>query len=123
MAECVYSGRRRLARQLLGAECTNDVAVGASSQPVPAAGGVRDTRAHDGRSGGSIMSVAAAPAVKRGSETKPAVPRPEVRHAVKDLLLRSKAFASLPPNLQQEIAHHTTEIADYLAAPEGIRAD
>ncbi len=47
-------------------------------------------------------------------------PRHEVRLAVKDLLLQSKAFAQLPPALQQQIAHDTTQIADYLAAPQGV---
>lgn len=50
----------------------------------------------------------------------PPQPNPEVRHAVKDLLMRSPAFARLPPATQQQIAHDTTAIADYLAAPEGI---
>lgn len=50
----------------------------------------------------------------------PPPPKPEVRHAVKDLLMRSPAFARLPPATQQQIAHDTTAIADYLAAPEGI---
>ena len=47
-------------------------------------------------------------------------PRPEVRQAVKTLLTRSPAFASLPAARQQQIAHDTALIADYLAAPEGI---
>ncbi len=53
--------------------------------------------------------------------TAPApTPRPEVRQAVKTLLTRSSAFASLPAAQQQQIAHDTALIADYLAAPEGI---
>jgi len=47
-------------------------------------------------------------------------PRPEVRQAVKELLTRSPAFASLPAGQQRQIAHDTALIADYLAAPEGI---
>jgi hypothetical protein len=47
-------------------------------------------------------------------------PRPEVRQAVKELLTRSPAFASLPAGKQRQIAHDTALIADYLAAPEGI---
>ncbi|PCE24792.1 hypothetical protein [Burkholderia ubonensis] len=49
-----------------------------------------------------------------------AVPRAEVRRAVKDLLLQSQAFQRLPGHVQQQIAHDTAQIADYLAAPEGI---
>lgn len=49
-----------------------------------------------------------------------AVPRAEVRHAVKDLLQQSLAFRRLPGHVQQQIAHDTAQIADYLAAPEGI---
>jgi hypothetical protein len=36
------------------------------------------------------------------------------------MLTRSKAFASLPPDKQQQIARDTAVIADYLASPEGI---
>lgn len=48
------------------------------------------------------------------------LPDPNVRLAVKDLLTRSPAFARLPAATQQQIAHDTTQIANYLAAPEGI---
>lgn len=47
-------------------------------------------------------------------------PDPNVRLAVKDLLTRSPAFARLPAATQQQIAHDTTQIANYLAVPEGI---
>jgi len=50
----------------------------------------------------------------------PPVPRPEVRQAVRQMLTQSKAFASLPPEKQQQIARDTALIADYLAAPEGV---
>ncbi len=50
-------------------------------------------------------------------------PRPEVRQAVKTMLTQSKAFASLPPAKQQEVARDTALVADYLASPEGIRGD
>jgi len=50
-------------------------------------------------------------------------PRPEVRAQVRDLLLQSKAFAALPRDKQLQIARDTVQIADYLAAPEGIPAD
>lgn len=53
----------------------------------------------------------------------PPKPRPEVRQAVKDLLIRSNAFADMPPAKQQEIARNTALIADYLASPEGIHDD
>lgn len=49
------------------------------------------------------------------------VPQPEVRYAVKDLLMRSPAFAKLPADTQQEIAYNMTQVADYLCAPEGIQ--
>ncbi len=45
------------------------------------------------------------------------------RAEVRNLLLRSEAFRALPPETQRSIARHTVEIASYLAAPEGIRAD
>jgi hypothetical protein len=45
-----------------------------------------------------------------------------VRYAVKDLLLRSPAFARLPPAIQQQIAHDTTQIAGYLVEPGGVPA-
>jgi hypothetical protein len=50
----------------------------------------------------------------------PPVPRSEVRQAVRAMLTQSKAFASLPPEKQQQIARDTALIADYLASPEGI---
>ncbi len=43
-----------------------------------------------------------------------------VRQSVKDLLLKSQAFRALPPETQREIAKNTVEVANYLAAPEGI---
>jgi hypothetical protein len=52
---------------------------------------------------------------------KPLPPPPvEARQAVKNLLLRSPAFAKLPAATQQKIAQDTAEIAGYLAQPEGI---
>lgn len=45
------------------------------------------------------------------------------RREVRDMLLRSEAFRALPSDKQREIAHHTVEIASYLAAPEGVRAN
>jgi hypothetical protein len=50
----------------------------------------------------------------------PATPRPEVRQQVRKLLGRSKAFAALSPEKQQQVARDTALIADYLAAPEDI---
>lgn len=48
------------------------------------------------------------------------IPAPEVREAVKNVLTRCASFAELPPERQQQIAHDTARIADYLAAPDGI---
>jgi hypothetical protein len=62
----------------------------------------------------------AAPARATSSSSAAPTPRPEVREAVKRLLTRSKAFTSLSPAQQQQTAHDTALIADYLAAPEGI---
>ncbi|MEM6252894.1 MAG: hypothetical protein AAF821_08225 [Cyanobacteria bacterium P01_D01_bin.156] len=45
------------------------------------------------------------------------------RQNVKDLLLKSDAFCSLPPDKQKEIANHTVQIASYLAEPDGIRGN
>jgi hypothetical protein len=45
------------------------------------------------------------------------------RQNVRDLLLQSQAFQSLPPDKQKEIANRTVQIASYLAEPEGIRAN
>jgi hypothetical protein len=50
-------------------------------------------------------------------------PAPEVREAVKNVLTRCAAFAALPPERQQQIAHDTTRIADYLVAPEGFSGE
>jgi len=50
-------------------------------------------------------------------------PRKEVREAVRALLTQAPAFAQLAPAKQQQVARDTALIADYLAAPEGIRAD
>lgn len=50
-------------------------------------------------------------------------PPPEVRNAVKGLLLRSPAFSKLPASTQQSIAHDMTQVADYLARPEGIEGN
>jgi hypothetical protein len=49
------------------------------------------------------------------------VPRPEVRDAVKKLLMKSDAFRQLPPAKQMSIAQSTALIADYLVAPENIK--
>lgn len=57
------------------------------------------------------------------NELRSGQPAAEVRHAVKDLLLQSPAFAKLPAATQLQIAHDTTKIADYLATPEGIRGN
>jgi hypothetical protein len=43
-----------------------------------------------------------------------------VRREVRNLLTQSRAFQSLPPEKQRDIAKQTVEIASYLAAPEGI---
>jgi hypothetical protein len=48
-------------------------------------------------------------------------PRPEVRDAVKNLLMKSDAFRQLSPDKQRSIAQSTALIADYLVAPENIK--
>jgi hypothetical protein len=57
------------------------------------------------------------------SRANTAVPPPEVRNEVKQLLLSSKSFSRLPPATQQQIAHDMTRVAGYIAAPEGIRGN
>jgi hypothetical protein len=57
------------------------------------------------------------------SETTLPPPRPEVRHAVRDLLTESESFKRVPVETQRDIAHNMAQIAEYLAAPEGITAD
>ena len=54
---------------------------------------------------------------------RPTPPRPEVRDAVRGLLTQSQAFAALPPDKQRQVARDTAQIADYLAAPEGIEGN
>ncbi len=44
----------------------------------------------------------------------------EVRKQVKDMLLGSEAFKSLPVDKQMQIAHDTVNVVNYLANPEGI---
>lgn len=45
------------------------------------------------------------------------------RSEVRQLLTQSAAFRALPPDAQREIAHNTVQVASYLAAPEGIKAN
>lgn len=45
------------------------------------------------------------------------------RQEVRDMLLRSEAFRALPAAAQREIANNTVQVASYLAAPEGIKAN
>ena len=66
------------------------------------------------------MMAAASTAKKRTETTPPVMPKPEVRHAVRGLLLNSLAFSKLPLETQRQIAHDMTQVADYLATPEGI---
>lgn len=47
-------------------------------------------------------------------------PDPVVRSKVRDLLLSAPAFRNLPPDQQQQVVHHTVEVADYLARPDGL---
>jgi hypothetical protein len=44
----------------------------------------------------------------------------EVRRQVRRLLEQSPGFRGLPPDRQREIARHTVDVCNYLAAPEGI---
>jgi hypothetical protein len=46
-----------------------------------------------------------------------------VRQNVMELLTKSQAFLSLPPDKRKEIARQTVEVASYLAEPEGIRGN
>ncbi len=55
--------------------------------------------------------------------TLPRPPRPEVRDAVRDLLMKSEAFAALPPERQRQVAKDTALIANYLAAPDDIEGN
>jgi len=47
-------------------------------------------------------------------------PSAEVRREVKSLLMQSPSYGSLPAAKQQQVAHDTALIADYLSKPEGI---
>lgn len=67
------------------------------------------------------MSLIAAPTKPGADATAQALDLSRVN--VRELLLRSEAFQALPPEKQREIARNTVEIASYLAAPEGIRAN
>jgi hypothetical protein len=67
-----------------------------------------------------MMMAATSTAHKKIDKTVPSIPKPEVRHAVRDLLVKSQAFAKLAPETQKQIAHDMTQVADYLATPEGI---
>lgn len=55
-----------------------------------------------------------------GSNKVAPMPKAEVRSAVQALLLKNPAFAQLPPATQQQIAHDTVQVADYLASPAGL---
>ncbi|MGH7454299.1 MAG: hypothetical protein ACRENG_23290 [bacterium] len=58
---------------------------------------------------------------KANGATSPSQQRLEiVRNGVKELLLKSQAFRTLPSETQREIAKNTVEVVNYLAAPEGI---
>jgi hypothetical protein len=50
-------------------------------------------------------------------------PNADVRRNVRELLLSSPAYTKLPAATQQQIAHDMTQVADYIAAPEGIPAN
>ncbi|RHW18622.1 hypothetical protein D1610_00135 [Sphingomonas gilva] len=50
-------------------------------------------------------------------------PAPEVRQGIAQMLSRSQAFRNMPAKDQQEIAHNTALIADYIARPEGIEGN
>src|SRR6266516_3272872 len=66
------------------------------------------------------MMAATSTAQKKSYNTQPSIPNREVRLAVRKLLLESPAFAKLAPETQRQIAHDMTQVADYLATPEGI---
>lgn len=50
-------------------------------------------------------------------------PRNEVREAVRDLLMKSEAFAAMPPEKQRQLAQDLALVSDYLVAPEGIEGN
>ncbi len=66
------------------------------------------------RPGPSAVAATASPA--ESSEAA----RDEVRRQVRVLLEQSPAFRALSADKQREIAHHTVQVCDYLATPEGI---
>src|ERR1044071_961387 len=77
----------------------------------------RNSPPHDGRMGDERMNAAGSSSQK--TEAAPP-PKPEVRQAVKELLMRSPSFARLPAATQQQIAHDTAQVANYLAVPDGL---
>src|SRR5262245_26757821 len=66
------------------------------------------------------MSATHYASTKKNAEPASPAPKPEVRHAVRDLLLQSASFSKLPPETQKQIAHDMAQVADYLVSPEGI---
>lgn len=54
------------------------------------------------------------------ANAKAQTPATEVRQGIAQMLSRSEAFRNMPAKDQQEIAHNTALIADYIARPEGI---
>ncbi|HEY5712771.1 MAG TPA: hypothetical protein VIT38_12835 [Allosphingosinicella sp.] len=67
---------------------------------------------------------AAATATNRIAPTPDApTPDPNVRHNVARMLQQSDAFCRMPAEAQAEIAHNTAMVADYLARPEGYKAN
>ena len=66
------------------------------------------------------MNTATVPSLQKNMEPPPPPPRPEVRNAVRDLLLKSESFRKLPVAQQHQIAHDTALVADHLVVPGGI---
>jgi hypothetical protein len=66
------------------------------------------------------MTSSPRPPKAEGAQPTTQVPHPVVRAQVRDLLLQSPAFLSLPAEQRQQIARDTALVASYLAKPEGI---
>ena len=80
----------------------------------------RSRRPPDRRAPCQTRSVMYAPAANAAPANATAqTPATEVRQGVAQMLSQSEAFRDMPAKDQQEIAHNTALIADYLARPEG----
>ena len=60
------------------------------------------------------------PAARRATSAVSKSAVPAVRPKVRDLLERSAAFRSLPPDKRRQVAHDTVRVASYLADPDRL---